>query len=302
MQMNKQDLFAGLAVTLIWGANFSVIGVGLQSLDPFMLTLLRFTFCALPLVFFVPRPQGVSYFTLMAYGVLFGAGLWGVVNVAMHHGLSAGMSSVFLQFSAFFTILMSRLFFNEPINRIHGAGMMCCAVGLLLILELSDKVSTTLGILLVLVAALSWSLCNLIVKVNKPADMVAFIVWSSLFSIPFLLLMTLLFEGPEPLLHLVTDFTWGAGFSIVFQCYVTTLLGYRVWNNLMKKYPATVVAPLSLMVPVSGLLASYVFFDEQLSLGQWGAIGLVFVGIAIFVNSSNLYRLLVSAQAPSAPS
>ncbi|AZE67629.1 O-acetylserine/cysteine efflux transporter [Pseudomonas synxantha] len=292
MRLSKSDLLAGLAVTIIWGANFSVIGLGLEDLDPFVLTLLRFTFCALPLVMFIPKPQGVSYVLLAAYGVLFGAGLWGVVNVAMHNGLSAGMSSVFLQFSAFFTLIMSRLFLKEPISRVHGAGMLLSALGLFMILHLSEQASTTLGILLVLLAALSWSLCNLIVKVNQPEDMVAFIVWSSLFSIPILLLMTLWFEGAEPLTHLVTDLTWGAGFSIVFQCYITTIVGYRVWNNLMKKYPASRVAPLLLMVPVSGLLTSYVFFGEQLSLGQGVAIGLVFVGVAIFVNSAGIMARL----------
>ncbi len=293
MQLSKSDLFAGLAVTMIWGANFSVIGLGLEALDPFILTLLRFTFCALPLVVFIPKPQGVSYALLAVYGVLFGAGLWGVVNVAMHNGLSAGMSSVFLQFSAFFTIIMSRLFLREPISRVHGAGMFFSALGLFLILHVSEQASTPLGILLVLLAALSWSLCNLMVKVNQPEDMVAFIVWASLFSIPILLLMTLWLEGVEPLQHLVTDLTWGAGFSIVFQCYITTIVGYRVWNNLMKKYPASLVAPLSLMVPVSGLLTSYVFFGEQLSLGQGVAIGLVFVGIAIFVSSAGIMARLV---------
>ncbi|TFY86520.1 hypothetical protein DYL61_27755 [Pseudomonas nabeulensis] len=288
MRLSKMDLCAGLAVTIIWGANFSVIGLGLQSLNPFVLTLLRFTFCAVPLVFFIKRPPGVSYATLMTYGVLFGAGLWGVVNVAMYHGLSPGMASVFLQFSAFFTILMSRWFLNEPINRIQGAGMVFCAIGLLIILQLTDEVSTSLGILLVLLAALSWSLCNLIIKVKQPEDMVAFIVWSSLFSIPVLLLMTYWFEGAAPLRNLVADFTWGAGFSIVFQCYVTTIVGYRIWNNLMKKYPASLVAPLSLMVPVSGLLTAYLFFDERLGSGQGVAIALVFIGIALFVNSTGI--------------
>ncbi|MCS3420727.1 O-acetylserine/cysteine efflux transporter [Pseudomonas sp. BIGb0450] len=288
MKMSKLDLLAGVLVTVIWGANFSVIGLGLQSLDPFLLTLLRFTFCAIPLVFFIRRPRGVSYCTLATYGVLFGAGLWGVVNIAMYNGLSAGMSSVFLQFSAFFTIVLSGLFLNESINRVHMAGMAFAVAGLLLILYLSNKTSTTLGIVLVLLAAVAWSVCNLIVKVKKPADMIAFIVWSSLFSLPVLLLMTLWFEGLRPFENLLEDFTWGAGFSIFFQCYITTIGGYLVWNNLMKKYPASMVAPLSLIVPVSGILASWLFFDERLSLGQFLAIGLVFVGIAIFVNSAKI--------------
>jgi O-acetylserine/cysteine efflux transporter len=76
------------------------------------------------------------------------------------------------------------------------------------------------------------------------------------------------------------------------------IVGYRVWNNLMKTYPASVLAPLSLMVPVpvpvpvsvsvSGLFIAYWFFGEQLRGEQGIAIGLVFVGIAIFVNSAGI--------------
>ena len=66
------------------------------------------------------------------------------------------------------------------------------------------------------------------------------------------------------------------------------IVGYRVWNNLMKTYPASVLAPLSLTVPVSGLFIAYWFFGEQLRGEQGIAIGLVFVGIAIFVNSAGI--------------
>ncbi|NNA70354.1 EamA family transporter [Pseudomonas gessardii] len=288
MKLRYRDLFAGVLVTVIWGANFSVIGLGLQSLDAFMLTLLRFTFCAIPLVLFIQRPKGVSWLTLAVYGALFGAGLWWVVNFAMYNGLSAGMSSVFLQFSAFFTILLSHLVLKEAITRIHMLGMLFSLAGLLLILHLSEAVSTTVGIGLVLLAGVSWSLCNLIIKLKRPGDMVAFIVWSSLFAVPVIGGMTLAVEGPAPFRNLLSDLTWGAGFSIVFQCYITTIAGYWIWNTLMKKYPASTVAPLSLLVPVSGIVTSWLLFDEQMSVAQLAAIGLVFVGIAIFVSSARL--------------
>lgn len=288
MKLERLDLFTGVLVTVIWGCNFSVIELGLKSLDPFVLTLLRFTFCAIPLVFFMKKPDNVSYASLATYGVLFGVGLWWVVNFAMYSGLSAGMSSVFLQFSAFFTIIMSRIFLAEAINKVHGIGIFLSISGLLMILYYSEETSTISGILLVLLAAFSWSLCNVIVKMKKPADMVAFIVWSSLFSVPAIFVMTLLFEGIKPFQSLVSDFTWGAGFSIFFQCYITTIFGYKTWNNLMKKYPASAVAPLSLIVPLAGILASYLFFNEHLSTAQFVAITVVFMGIAVFINSSRI--------------
>lgn len=176
MKMSKRDLVAGILVTVLWGCNFSVIELGLRSLDPYLLTLLRFVFCAMPLVFFVKRPAGISYGVLALYGVMFGAGLWWVVNFAMYQGLSPGMSSVFLQFSAFFTILLSSLLLGERVSGIHLCGMASAACGLIMILALGGESSTVTGVLLVLIAALAWSLCNLVVKLKRPADMVAFII------------------------------------------------------------------------------------------------------------------------------
>ena len=155
MKLKKIDLLAGVLVTVIWGCNFSVIGLGLKSLDPFLLTLLRFFLCAIPLALFIKKPPNIGYRTLALYGVLFGAGLWWVVNFAMYNGLSPGMSSVFLQFSAFFTIVLSSLFLKERINAVHGAGMLFAGAGLLMMLYLAEQSSTTTGILLVLLAALS---------------------------------------------------------------------------------------------------------------------------------------------------
>lgn len=288
MSMSRRDLFFGVVVTVLWGCNFSVIALGLETLDPYLLTLLRFTFCAFPLVFFVRRPVGISYWVLGAYGVLFGAGLWWMVNFAMYKGLSAGMSAVFLQFSAFFTIGWGALVLKERITLAHACGVLFALGGLSLILLFSDKASTSLGIVIVLLAALAWSLCNLLVKLCKPVQMMAFIIWTSLFAVPAILILTLLTQGFEPFAGLGRGMAWGAVFSIAFQSYITTLLGYLVWNNLMKKYAAAQVAPLSLLVPVSGLLASHVFYGEQLSAIQGAAIGLILVGIAIFLNAGAL--------------
>ncbi|MCY1411622.1 putative amino-acid metabolite efflux pump [compost metagenome] len=288
MKMSKLDLVAGVLVTILWGCNFSVIELGLRSLDPYLLTLLRFTFCAIPLVFFVRRPAGISFGVLALYGVLFGAGLWWLVNFAMYQGLSPGMSSVFLQFSAFFTIVLSSAVLGERIAVAHICGMAFAACGLMMILLLSDESSTVTGVLLVLVAALAWSLCNLLVKLKRPAEMVAFIIWSSLFSVPAIFVLTVAANGWAPFAALADGVPWEAMFSVLFQSYITTILGYLVWNNLMKKYPASQVAPLSLLVPVSGLVASYLFFGEAMNVAKAMAIGFVLLGIVIFVNAQGL--------------
>jgi O-acetylserine/cysteine efflux transporter len=281
--MKLRDLCLGLLVTLIWGSNFSVIEVGLRELDPFLLTALRFAFTALPLVFFVPRPRDVPLPALVGYGLLFGVGLWWVVNLAMSRGMSPGLSSLVLQFTAFFTVIFSAVILRERVHAPQWVGMAVAASGLLLVIHFTQQTSTATGVALVLVAALSWSICNLIVKRYRPANMIAFVAWSSLFSAPVLFALTYVNKGAAPFVVLAHGVSWAAAGSVLFQAYVTTVFGYMVWNNLMKTYPAAVVAPLSLMVPVSGIVTSYLAFDERFAVGVWGGVVVMLVGVAVFV-------------------
>lgn len=293
--MSKRiDLFIGFLVTVLWGANFSVIELGLRDFDPFILTFLRFVFCAIPLIFFIKKPAGVSLLSIALYGVIFGVGLWWVVNFAMFNGLSAGLSSVFLQFSAFFTIFLSFFLLKEKVNKIHFLGIIISILGLVMIVVYSGQGSTIKGIFLVIVAALSWAVCNIIVKKIKPRNMIAFIVWSSLFSAPAVLIMSVLVKGWSGVLSIPHDITYGSAFSVLFQAYITTIIGYMIWNNLMKKYPAAEVAPLSLFVPISGVISSYLFLGERLTKHQVISVMIVIFGIFIFLNSAKIMNMFSS--------
>jgi O-acetylserine/cysteine efflux transporter len=280
--MKKLDLLLGIFVTGIWGANFSIIKLGLGTLDPFLLTSLRFLFCAVPLIFFIKKPN-VPLSVIALYGFLFGVGLWGIVNLGIYLGLSAGLASLILQFSAFFTIILAALTFGERISKFQIVGIVIALIGLMLIMTVTTGNVSIPGAILVICGALCWSCCNMIVRKHKPDNMFAFIVWSSAFSAIPLFLITYLVKGAHPFYSLPETINGIAVFSILFQSYITTIFGYWVWNSLMKKYPTSTVAPLSLFVPVSGLITSWLVFGEHISTGKIFAALLMLSGMIVFL-------------------
>ena len=84
----------------------------------------------------------------------------------------------------------------------HIIGMIISSIGLLIMIFGSKGQSTIIGIILVLLAAISWAFCNMIVKISKPSDMLAFVIWSSLFSTPIILIITIIIEGYNPILNI----------------------------------------------------------------------------------------------------
>jgi O-acetylserine/cysteine efflux transporter len=289
--MKLSHLLLAILITAIWGINFSVIKIGLSSVDPFILAGIRFTLCAMPALFFIKKPD-VPWRYIIGYGLVFGIGLWGLVNLGIKAGLSAGIASLLLQFSAFFTILLGSVVFKESLTRYQIAGFALASTGLLSIVFITDGSVTFSGTLLVLAGAIAWSIANIIIKRSATKQIFAFLVWSSAFSPLPLFLLDWLVNGSNGYTALVSHVDYRAVLSILFQVYPNTLFGYWVWNSLLKQYPISTVAPLSLLVPVFGILGSMAIFGEAISSLKILALLLIISGLVVGLYGYRLRCLL----------
>lgn len=290
--MKLRHLLLALSITAVWGLNFSVIKLGLTRVDPLILAGIRFTLCALPAIFFIPKPD-VPWRYIAGYGLVFGVGLWGMVNLGIKAGLSAGIASLVLQFSAFFTILLGAKVFKETVSRYQIAGMAIALCGLLSIVPITDGTVTLSGLALVLLGAMAWSVANVLSKKAQTTQVFGFLVWSSAFSPIALFALDYAVNGATGYRTLIDQVDARAMFSILFQVYPNTLLGYWIWNSLMKRYPVSTIAPLSLLVPVFGLIGSAVIFEESLSLNKIVAVVLVVAGLGVGLYGQRLLSAIV---------
>lgn len=278
--MRTIDTALALLITAIWGLNFSIIKLGLATLDPNLMAAIRFTLCALPAVFFVKRPR-VAWGYWVGYGLLFGVVQWGAVYAGIYFGLSAGLASLVLQVAVFFTMAGGVLFFKERVSTPMLLGTAVAFAGVAIVFANADGHASVLGLGLVVLGAMAWAAANLVVKRAKPANMFGFMVWSSLVAPLPLLLLSYGLAGPTRIAQSLTSIDGTAIFSILFQVYPTTLLGYAVWNGLLKKYPVSTVAPLTLFVPVFGMLGSVLLFGETLPGYKWLAMACILAGLLI---------------------
>jgi O-acetylserine/cysteine efflux transporter len=296
--MKPGHLLLAVLITAIWGANFSVIKLGLATVDPFILAGIRFSLCALPAIFFIKRPN-VPWRFIIGYGLVFGIGLWGVVNLGIKSGLSAGIASLVLQFSAFFTIFLGAWVFKEALTRYQLAGIVIALGGLTSIIFIVDGSVNLPGLALVIVGAASWSIANIINKKAKTQDVFAFLVWSSAFSPLPLFLLDYAVNGTSGYAAFASQINLTSVLSILFQVYPNTLFGYWVWNSLLKKYPVSTVAPLSLLVPVFGMLGSVLMFNESVPASKLLAMGLIIIGLAVGLYGQRIRKALLSKSGQS---
>ena len=289
--MTLRDYVLALFVVIIWGASFTAIRLGLDGVPPMLLASLRFLLVAFPAVLFVPRPAvHIRYWT--AYGAAVGIGQFGCLFYAMHIGMPAGIASVVMQSQAFFTFILAAALLKESVTGSQLAGLGMAALGLSLVGHsngLTEMHSVPLvAFLLSLAAAASWGFSNIVVKqmsaasnAKRTLSMLSVLVWSSLIPPIPLFLLALLLDTPATIFESITSLEGLSLFSLGYLAFGSTLFGFGTWSKLISKYSPNVVAPLSLLVPVTGLLTARVVLDERLSTTQWVGCAVVILGLGV---------------------
>lgn len=285
--LSRADWAKALVVVVVWGLNFVVMKWGLATLSPLVLCALRFLAASLPFLLFVRPPRHLSWGVMAAYGLVQGVGQFGLLFTGMQLGMPAGMSSVVLQTQAFITMLMAAALLGETPHRWQWLGL-CIAIGGLVFIGAAhgDGASgmTLAGFLLTVGAAAMWAGSNLLTRVaarQGPYEPVSFIVWSSVFPIVPLLLLACVVDGTEAVVQQLRGLGGRELGVVAYLALLSTLLGYGLWTRLLQRYAVSTVAPLSLLVPVVGLLSAMLLLGERPTAWQWmGTLG-VLAGMVI---------------------
>ncbi len=288
--MPLRDIALALGVVLIWGLNFVAIKWGVAEVPPFLLTALRYLGCALPAVFFIRKPQ-VGWPILIAYGLTVGVLQFSFLFTAMRLGMPAGLASLVMQMQVFFTMALAVALLGDRPTPVQLGGAAIALVGLGTIGAEHLGGAVLMPLLLTLVAAAFWAISNIVTKRAGKIDMFAFVVWGSLVPPLPMLALSLLFEGPQALAGLAS-ISPQAILSVLFIAYGSTLLGYGAWAVLLGRHPASLIAPFSLLVPVVGFAAAFVFLGEQMTALEVAGSLLIFAGLLLNVFGPRLVARL----------
>jgi len=280
--LSPRDLCLALLTVVVWGLNFVFIKWGVEEVPPLLLTGLRYLCAALPMVFFIRRPQ-VKTRTLVIYGLAIGFAQFGLLFSAIKLGMPAGLASLIIQIQAFFTIALAMLFLGEKLGRMQALGALVAIAGIGVIATERFEITALIPLLMVVLAALFWGVANIASKKAGQIDMLSFVVWGSLVPILPLFGLSLLVEGPAAIGAALGSISLRTVGVVLFNGYAATILGFGIWSYLLKRYPAGLIAPFSLLVPVAGMGFAYLLVGEIITAVEVLGSVLVFAGLLINV-------------------
>jgi O-acetylserine/cysteine efflux transporter len=278
-----RHLALGLLVAIIWGVNFVAIDLGLRDTPPLVLVALRFILVAVPLVFLVPKPDA-PWRVIIGIGLFMSAGQFGLLFTAMHLGLPAGLAAVILQCQMIFTLVIGAIALRERPTRMQLIGALIGTAGLGVValgrVDGNAGPAALVPMLVCVAAGLSWAIGNVISRSAAGADGFGIVVWSALVVPVPALALSLLLDGPAVVGDAFATIGWQTIVSVAYTAGFASLVGYTIWNMLLGRYPAALVAPFALLVPPVGLAAAAVVLGQTPSTLELIGSALLVGGVA----------------------
>jgi O-acetylserine/cysteine efflux transporter len=260
--MSALQIVCAVAVPLLWGYQFVAIKAGVMEFPPLFFLALRFLAIALLLIPFVKRPTRRQFGPVAAISVFLGGLNFGLFYVGLGLG-SGSMSAVAYQLATPFTVLLAWPLLAERPSLTTSAGVVLAFVGVVVLAAGPGLSANALPLLLVVGAAFAFAVANVLTKRYGPFDPLMLMGWSSLLTVPQVMLMSLLLEHGQ-MARLVTADERG-WLALAYTIFIGGIVGFGLWFWLIARCSMGRVAPFGLLLPVFALISSVLFLGDRIT-------------------------------------
>ena len=300
----RKDLLAYLAlgaICLIWGTTYLALRVAVVGFPPFLFVVIRQIIAGSILVGLMLT---VGKAKLPSRAEIWKQAIAGFFMLSMGNGLVAygevtipsGIAAIICSMMPMWVILI-----NLTINReerptlpiIIGAALGFSGIILIFIQDL-DALSNAAyiwGILLTLLATISWACASIWLKKRKStsepfmnAGLQMF--FAGVWLIPF----TLVFDD-------LSNVTWSSNtiYAMVYLIVIGSIVAYGCYTYALKKLPMTIVSLYAYVNPLVAVVLGWLILDESLTIRIGFAFALTVAGIYL-VNRGYVLRNMFKTQ------
>lgn len=276
--MRLRDFLLLVFVCVSWGFSnvLSKTVVGTWHIPPLYFAAVRFALVLL-VVFPWLRPIPRPFWRIAAVGTLMGGGNFALLFIGLQTA-SPSMSAIVIQAGVPITTLLSVVILHERIHWRRGLGIALTLAGVLIVMWRPGFVISS-GLLFILAAAAAGSLGAILMKQMEDIAPLRFQAWVALTSFVPLGLASALFEHGQWQASLAVGWPFVA--AILFSALIVSVCGHTAYYWLIARYEANLIAPLTLMTPLStialGVMITGDTLDARMVLGAVLALAGVLV-------------------------
>ena len=286
---SRRGAYIALALlTLIWGGNWVVMKLALQSAHPVILNVQR-TWLAILVLFAVlfwrrGRLLPESWLAVIVTGVFQTTINFGSTTMALAGG-GAGRTSVLVFTMPFWTLLLAWPVLHERVKGYQWLAVAFALAGMVLLVEPWQWQGELAPKLWAVLSGFGWAAGTIATKYfqrGQRFDALNFIAWQMLVGVLPLTMLPFLFSFPPT--------QWSATYVLLLAHVgaVSTALGFLLWMSILRFLPAGTASLNMFAIPVIALVMSMLVFGERLTGSEWSGIACIGAGLAIV--SFNAWR------------
>lgn len=291
--MALRDFLLMVFVCFLWAAHtvVSKLVVSGMEIPPLFYAAIRFGIVglvALPWLLPAPRPT----WRMVVVGFLMGGGGFALFFMGIRTA-SPSSAAIVGQLGLPITTLLSVAMLGEQIGWRRGLGIVLTFVGGMLVMwDPGSGFPLSGGLILVLLSACTGSLAAVMMKQIKGVRPLQFQAWIGLVSVVPMVLLTASVETGQ--VARAMEAGWAFVAALLFSALIVSLVAHTIYYGLIGKYPANLIAPLTIMNPlltvVMGIVITGDHFDARMALGT----GLALCGVLIIALRRNHVMPLAS--------
>ena len=275
--MAPQHLLFMLLICTIWGFNFVAAKVGVGELPPLLFSGLRFSvLLAVLFPFLKVAPGRMRDIVLIA-----------LFNGAIHFGLmfigvaltAASVMAVIVQLNVPFATILSIVMLGEQVKWRRWAGIAMTFLGVMIVSFDPHVLESLTGVFFGAAAALSGAIAAIFMRRLSGVGVFQLQSWTAAVTAPLLLLASLLFEtGQLAAIESASGLAWGA---LLFTAFGASLIGHNGYYYLLQRYEVSLIAPLSLLSPILGVVFGIAVLGEPMTTRIVLGAVTAFLGVGI---------------------
>lgn len=271
-------LFLAVIVAILWGFSFVFVKFTMSYFSPFLGLALRFGLVSLVLLPFYPRPP-VSLWTIVKITTSFALLHLGFMFWSLYLGLDSSVGVVVEQLGIPFLLLLGVIFFKEKFTTKSIMGITLAIIGTYFLKNAPNSLQYPVAFCFMMASAFFWALYSIQIKTIKNVPVLGLITWISFLAFPVMLILSLLFENNQ--WEMLTTSPTLAWLAIGYSVFATSIVSHGLWYYLLARNHVHAIAPVTLSVPLFGVIGGIVFLGEPFSQEMLMGTLLMLGGIAI---------------------
>ena len=282
--LSARQLWAIVALTLMWGMNWPMMKLSLQELTPLNFRALTMSAGAVFLFVWVKAqghqmwPQRDQWPAILGLAVPNVLG-WHMMSIYGVNELASGRAAILGFTMPIYTVLIGIIFFGERLTQRVALACSAAAAAIVLLLwhEFSRLTGRPVGVLWMEIAAASWALGTVLMKRRKlKMDAQVLTVWMLLAGSLALWGAAFALEDPIPW----TSFSGVMWASLVYGAFINYGLSQLIWFGMASSLPPAMSAMSIMAIPMVGILTAPFIVGEWPHWQDWVAVVFIILAIA----------------------